>query len=306
MKSGCLTSLPRSWLWLPGFRVLLLLLAVGAVAGCRPNVYELDDHELSDPSAARAAALERAGDIDGAIAKYNEILTERPDMARMHLAVAFLYDVPQGDYVRALYHYQRYLELRPQTEKRNFIENRIENARQSLVAQYGRDAETLLHEIDKLTVEKQELRTANQRLVTQLEECRAKIAEIEEQLAAKRVEEAPETAIPVPEMPAQPDVPPPLPPVVREPDTPASEYVASRDAEPETALPDAPATVAARDIKYIIQERDTLSALARRFYGDRYQWRRIYDANRARLPNPDVLPVGVTIVIPDVPPDVIP
>lgn len=49
---------------------------------------------------------------------------------------------------------------------------------------------------------------------------------------------------------------------------------------------------------YTVQAGDTLRAIARAVYGDELQWRRIYDANRAVLPDADRLSVGQVLTIP--------
>ncbi|MFG0315793.1 MAG: LysM peptidoglycan-binding domain-containing protein [Planctomycetota bacterium JB042] len=51
-------------------------------------------------------------------------------------------------------------------------------------------------------------------------------------------------------------------------------------------------------VKYVVKSGDTLSSIARQFYGAPTQWRRIADANPAAIPNPDRLKVGVEIEIP--------
>lgn len=53
--------------------------------------------------------------------------------------------------------------------------------------------------------------------------------------------------------------------------------------------------------RYRIQDGDTLPKLARRFYGDEERWRVIYEANRGRIADPDLLPIGTEIIIPDSP-----
>jgi len=50
---------------------------------------------------------------------------------------------------------------------------------------------------------------------------------------------------------------------------------------------------------HVVQKGDTLFKLAREYYnGDQSQWRRIYQANQAQIPNPNVLKVGQQLVIP--------
>jgi NitT/TauT family transport system substrate-binding protein len=55
-------------------------------------------------------------------------------------------------------------------------------------------------------------------------------------------------------------------------------------------------TVSARE--YTVESGDTLSRLARRYYGDHFQWDKIYQANKPRMKNPDFIYVGQKIIIP--------
>jgi nucleoid-associated protein YgaU len=61
----------------------------------------------------------------------------------------------------------------------------------------------------------------------------------------------------------------------------------------------APRPVAGRH--YTIREKDSLTTLSRRFYGSARYWRRIFEANRDVIRDPDLLVVGKEIVIPDPP-----
>ena len=61
----------------------------------------------------------------------------------------------------------------------------------------------------------------------------------------------------------------------------------------------AAATPTPREVRYRIQEADNLGYIAGRFYGNRDLWRRVYDANTDILENPDRLPVGLELRIPD-------
>jgi hypothetical protein len=50
---------------------------------------------------------------------------------------------------------------------------------------------------------------------------------------------------------------------------------------------------------HAIQPGESLSAIARAYYGDPARWRPIYNANRAAIgPDPDRLKVGTRLVIP--------
>jgi len=49
---------------------------------------------------------------------------------------------------------------------------------------------------------------------------------------------------------------------------------------------------------YMVQEGDTLASIARKFYGDERQWKRILDANRDRFDAEDRVAAGTELRIP--------
>lgn len=49
---------------------------------------------------------------------------------------------------------------------------------------------------------------------------------------------------------------------------------------------------------YTVASGDTLLVIAEKFYGDSTQWRRIYDANRDVLNDPDTLKIDQKLKIP--------
>jgi nucleoid-associated protein YgaU len=49
---------------------------------------------------------------------------------------------------------------------------------------------------------------------------------------------------------------------------------------------------------YTVRKGDSLSKIAKREYGDAQQWRRIYEANREAIENPDLIYPGQVIRIP--------
>jgi nucleoid-associated protein YgaU len=82
------------------------------------------------------------------------------------------------------------------------------------------------------------------------------------------------------------------------PDAPASVPADTSPAipSPHTLPPPPPRKEATR---HTVREGDTLTELARRYYGDRSLSLRIFDSNRDRLLSPDRLPPGTVLVIPD-------
>jgi nucleoid-associated protein YgaU len=55
---------------------------------------------------------------------------------------------------------------------------------------------------------------------------------------------------------------------------------------------------AAQDDTYVVVSGDSLSKIARAKYGDMNQWRRIFEANRDQIQNPDLIHPGQKLKIP--------
>lgn len=63
-----------------------------------------------------------------------------------------------------------------------------------------------------------------------------------------------------------------------------------------STAPKAPAPPAAET--YTVVAGDSLSKIAKRVYGDANQWRRIFEANRDQIENPDLIRPGQKLKIP--------
>jgi nucleoid-associated protein YgaU len=50
--------------------------------------------------------------------------------------------------------------------------------------------------------------------------------------------------------------------------------------------------------RYTVEAGDTLSHIARRFYGKASRWREIFEANRDQLDDPDLIRPGQVLLIP--------
>lgn len=105
-----------------------------ASSGCSPSVKRMDRRDRGSPLVQAAVAQLNKGDKPGAIKAYKQALDSDPLLARVHLDLAFLLHDFEKDYVSAIYHYRRYMELRPETEKREMIDGRIREAIDGFVA----------------------------------------------------------------------------------------------------------------------------------------------------------------------------
>ena len=50
---------------------------------------------------------------------------------------------------------------------------------------------------------------------------------------------------------------------------------------------------------YTVVAGDSLSKIAKKFYGDANQWKKIFEANKDQIKNPDLIRPGQTFKIPD-------
>ena len=49
---------------------------------------------------------------------------------------------------------------------------------------------------------------------------------------------------------------------------------------------------------YVVKSGDSLSKIAKRFYGDQGKWKKIHAANSDKIPNPDLIHPGLELNIP--------
>ena len=83
-------------------------------------------------------------------------------------------------------------------------------------------------------------------------------------------------------VPAEPEPPPP-PPVTTAKPLPPSQYAAKPAAQPRV---------------HVVQPKETLYSISRRYYGHGRHWRRIFQANNNRIVDPNQIEVGMKLIIP--------
>jgi len=265
-------------------------------ASCSPSVSRLDDEERSQPLIQKARAKANQGDVRAAVRLYNAALDFNPKLAVAHLDLALLLHENEEvrDYVRAIYHYQRYLELRPTTEKRQMIEERIRLARQMLVAALTRT--------DRIVDFKEAVDKENEQL-------KARIAELESEVAILRgrvsTKSEPAAVVASAAGSRQTELPSASLPAVTAQKAPSPQGEVQQPAvsSPGATAPSPSAgSASGAELKpirtYRVKRGDTLTGIAAEVYGDPNQWKKIYNANRRVLGGSTGLKVGQVLVIP--------
>jgi nucleoid-associated protein YgaU len=111
-------------------------LAACALAGCGgAGIAEAERGERNSSLYRKAFAAEQAGDTKEAVRLLNRVLVEEPRSFSAHFQLATLLQDSEEDYIGAIYHYKRYLDLRPESEKTGMATNRIRVAEQRLAPQ---------------------------------------------------------------------------------------------------------------------------------------------------------------------------
>ena len=239
------------------------------LAACQQSGPGTDADQERNPYYRKAKALQEEHDYKAAVQFYRKALEVEPDLASAHFALGLLYDDKLGDPIAAIYHYRQFLELKPDSDKRQLVQDFIERARLAVVAKLPQSPVADPGELTRLQGEKAALVQENQML-------KSRIAELEKTAGAPA---ARVSSAPVPAPTAATATPPASP-------APAPPAPAAAAREPGQAR------------SHVVQKGDTLFSLAQHYYGTKSAWDKIYQANRNVLPNRDQLKIGQELVIP--------
>ncbi len=274
--------------------LLVLGLLCFAVGGCSRVGYQ-DKREQKSKIMLKAYSMSSAGDFDSAIALFNKALESYPTLARPHLDVALLLHDYTHDYIRAIYHYNRYLEMRPGSEKTAMIGERIKQAKRAFVADYMVKDKTAEGSLADLKTENLSLKNKNESLVKKIKALQVEIAGIDENVRQK-YKESVVGEIKVSELKKSTKLPKSAPAVkpqkvtnniVTNSSTVIPKKVKPPRVETVSKPPSAPPIekqkVSSNDPgfnTYTVLPGDSLSKIAYKVYGDTTQWRRIQKSNR--------------------------
>ncbi len=242
----------------------IMLAGLVVLSGCGKNSGTIEEREERDPNVLSGQEYMEQGSYDEAIAEFKLALEQEPLMARPHLDLATIYHNYVFNPIHAIYHYDRYMELRPDSEKTEFI---LEQ-RQKVFNQFAQTLVDNLPEVQKMLKERNALIQQNNDLKRQLA------------AALKNNQPGAQTTA---SAPAKKTVTQTVP-----------KATAAAAAKPK------PSTAAPTHQIYHVVGGDTLTKIASKFYGDSGKWDIIYEANKEMMRGPGDLKVGQTLVIPAV------
>ena len=155
--------------------VLLLCLAVGWV-GCGQALLSQAEEERDAHFMAGQERM-RAGDVQGAIEEFEAALENNPRSGAAHLELALINEQKRQDYAEAIYHFQRFLRIRPKDPQADNIRERIRACKSDLAR-----TEVIAPVTASLQRELETMKQDNFRLRGQVDALLAQVQSLEGQL----------------------------------------------------------------------------------------------------------------------------
>ncbi len=152
---------------------ILLAGALTAVTGCLPSVHSRLDEE-KEPHFLEGKSRYNALDYKGAIESYEKAVEVNPQSGAAHLELGLLYEQNVQDFAAAIYHFQRFLILRPKSEFDDRVKQQIVACQQELAKSVSLPpiSQRLQNDYEKLSGQ-------NKQLTNDLIAARAYIAQLE-------------------------------------------------------------------------------------------------------------------------------
>lgn len=276
--------------------VLVGLLALW-LGGCDDTERLSYASELDEPNYREGQSLLKAGRRQEALTAFLKVIDKRRDDApESHLEVGLLYAQHITDPISAIYHFRKYLALRPNSPQAPLVRQRIDAA----IREFARTlpAQPLDNQTQRvdLVATLDRLKQENESLKQQLAEARAAqdVVAGSGDGAGTSVGTAPDSG----EFNFSLDT---LPTVRTRQVAPPSSSGQSRAVAPAALTPMRPAvtpSAASRARTHVVRPGDTLSKLAQQYYNNRAHWREIYSANLGVMRNESDLKVGMELKIP--------
>ena len=207
----------------------------------------------------------RSGQNQVALEAFLKVIDKRNgDAPESHLEAGQIDLNHIHDPIAAIYHFRKYLELRPNSPQAPMVRDLIDTAKKQFARQLpGQPLDDYYERTDLLDL---------------VERLKRENEQMQAELAAIRAEPLP-TEQPIRQS---------IPPAVRS----DSQQAAVPSRQPPTVPPSSALA------RHVVARGDTLYSIARRYYGNGNEWRKIYDANRSVMSSETDLKIGTELVIP--------
>ena len=254
---------------------ILLIVSIIFCSACSSSELSLVE-ETDERQFKLAKDFQSQGRYEDALITYLGLISVRRESPESHLEVGYIYLQTLKDPIRAIFHFDRYLELKPESERTIQVKQLIETAKLEFLRQLPTkpfqaevDRIDLLEIIDKLKKENDELKLKyNQTLL--------KIKSLEGRNAINSVSTSRNEMISGEESSSQS----------------SNELNGSNNVLTNF---DSTETIDPREVpkSYVVQSGDTLSKISEKFYGTANRWNDIFQANE--VADNLVLPINLLV-----------
>jgi LysM repeat protein len=261
-----------------GYRIAAVFLLGLYLMGCSPSGVEVVG-EVDEKQYQLAKRYQGEGRTEDALSAFLRVIDARRDAPESHLEAGYIYLRTMKDPVRSIYHFERYLQFKPQSPQAPQVRQLIETAQKEFARQlpaqpYQGDLDRIdLMELVKL------MKDENEKLKRDLMTTQSRVKQLESVIGEASMRRSTTSG----NGQSQTSAPSSVERVQRPSPTQPIPTVVDPTTVPRT---------------YVVQSGDSLSTISRRFYGTPSRWIDIYQANRDRLSSENALKVGQTIRIP--------
>lgn len=281
-------------------RLTVSALLVLGMAACQPIDKNLEAEDSRNPHFKKAESFIEAKNYVEAAREYEAAIQANPNVAAAHLELGHIYDEKLGDDISAMYHYSKFLELRPTSEKREAVQALLENKKFVLATKLPNSPVANAEMFAKLQSE-------NANLKKELEDAQSRAARLDQQQKNADAAATAAASTPAPVAPVAQPTPEPIAPkatvATPTPAAPVAHPAAATTVPvaPSTAPTATPAATAVTEARsHTIAKGDTLWKIARKYYkGDiNANMDKIKAANASQVDFTKPLKLGTVLVIP--------
>ena len=140
------------------FSALAALALCLAAGGCLPSSSNPLD-EQREPHFLTGKSRVNSMDYEGAVEAFEKALEVNPHSASAHFELGLLYENNQQDFAAAIYHFDRFLKLRPPSEYAEIVKQRVIACKQELAksVSLGPLSQSMQRDLERLTDENRDL-----------------------------------------------------------------------------------------------------------------------------------------------------
>lgn len=258
---------------LPRFALVASLFALFTFSACAPSGVEVVG-ETDEKQYQLAKGYQKEGRTEEALSAFLRVIDARRDAPESHFEAGYIYLHSMKDPVKAIYHFDRYLQFKPQSPQATQVSQLIETAQKEFARQLP--AQPYQGELDRIDLMElvKSLKLENDSLKRELVAAQKRVQQLENVVGgARRVPTTQTTAV----APQQ-----------------SQQQVQATQVQTATAAPDPESAPRS----YTVKSGDSLSSISRQVYGTPSRWIDIYQANRDRLSSENALKVGQDLRIP--------